>query len=201
MKTSLLLVAILFSTNSHADGLLDGIGNLAEPYRSGLMKIMGNLSSSSKGGIQEDLSQEDCLDLLEEEKEERSKRELHAVIHFANDFPERDLFAPYDILPGCKDGRDFKQSKIGLKSYNNMRPNSYSKSILAESRCGKYLDLKKVEVVELDEKGKKKQCRRMSLKLEDEKFFSYFCAGENDAFIDFLGIPAKVLEEVPYKEL
>ncbi len=200
MKTSLLLSAILFSLNASADGLLDGIGNLAEPYSSGLMKIIGNLSSSSKGDIQKPLTKDECAELLEEEEQDRSKRELHGVIYFANNFPERDLFAPYDLLPGCKDGNDFHQSKIGLKSYNRMRPSSYSKSILAESRCLKYLELEKVEVVKIQDAEGERNCRRMSLGLQDKKFYSYFCVGENEAYIDFQGIPAEVIKEIPYQK-
>ncbi|MCO4754037.1 MAG: hypothetical protein KC478_06125 [Bacteriovoracaceae bacterium] len=200
MKAYSLLLILFISLPSHADGLLDGISNLADPYRSGLMNIINNLSSSSKGnGIQKSLSKSDCRELLLKEKDEKSQKTLHNVIYFLSEFEEQSLYEPYDLTPACKTGGRFKDYKIGLRSYNNMKVNSYSDSILTESRCMKYLSLDKVEVVKIKIENEQKDCRRMSLGLEDEKFFSFFCVGDNYAYVDYMGLPVEVVEEVPFK--
>lgn len=202
---SLILAGTLLITSFpvHSQGLLESIANLAEPYKSGLRRVIANFSGSSRfGGIQKRLSREDCLEILHDDREKRDERKLHNVIYFLGEgYSEDNLFLPYENAPNCKSNDRFADFKLGLTSSDRMRPNSYDPSaVIAEDRCVDYLELQKVEVVEFALNGKKRKCRRMLLSLEKEKFYSYFCVGDNRAYVDYHGLPVKVLEEVPLKD-
>ena len=205
MKRYLLAATLTLSCiNAHADGLLDGISNLAEPYKSGLLRIFGNLGSSSSGfKMQEPLTRKECLAMLREHRDEKEDNTIHSVIYYLGEgYSEKRLYDPYDITPASCEGKSrFDAYQLGLPLEERLRPNSYDgKSILAESRCVKYLTLEKVEVVSLTQNKQEKTCRKVHLSLDNEKFAGFYCVGDNNLYVDYHSYPVKVIKEIPINQ-
>lgn len=199
-----LTFAVFLTGTSRADGLLSGLSNLSEPYRGQLLKVFRNLAggSSKLSGIQKSLSEDDCFKKLKQDRRHKEQDKIHSVIYFlGSGYTDRNLYSPYEVVPGCIEGRSSKQYQIGLTLNEYMRPNSFDRdSIIAERRCLKYLKVKKVQVVELDFEGEQKVCRKVGLNLKDEQFSSLFCVGDNNAYVDYHQYPVTVLEEIPFRE-
>lgn len=204
LKILFLASALSLSSTASADGLLSGLSNLAEPYRGQLLKVFHNLSggSSKLAGVQKSLSEDDCLKKLKRDRRDKEQDKIHSVIYFlGGGYSDRNLYSPYEVVPGCIEGRDSRQYHIGLTLNEHMRPNSFdSDSIIAERRCLKYLNVEKVQVVELDSEGEQKVCRKVDLSLKDEQFSSLFCVGDNNAYVDYHQYPVTVLEEIPFRD-
>lgn len=198
------LVALLsIPSKANAGGLLDQLSNLSEPYRTQLSKVFHNLAggTSKLAGIQKSLSEKECLEKLELDRRNRDRDKIHSVIYFLGEgYSKRNLYSPYEVVPGC-DGHNSRKFHIGLTFDERMRPNSFdSNSIIAERRCLKYLNVEKVQVVELNLDDEQKLCRKIDLGLRDEQFSSLFCVGDNNAYVDYHQYPVTILEEIPFQD-
>lgn len=203
MKKLLALSGILFFiSTASAQSLLEGIGNMADPFKSGFLKIFSNLSSSSSAdGIEEALSEQQCYEKLLKDSKERDSKAIHSVMYFLTEYSSSQLYDPYTITPQCKSNSNDEEFKLGLNGWDLMKINSMdTDSVISESRCIDYLKLNKVEVVKIQDAEEEKTCRRMSLSLRDKSFHSYFCVGDQRAYVDYHDYPAEVLKEIEFKK-
>jgi len=190
MKISLLAL-IFMSQHSFASGL----SHLASPYREGFERLLSNFQTSAKiSGIEKPYSKEDCFKLLAQEKKAHQKEQVQDVIYFLEEYPKDHLYADAEKRQNCEG------YEIGFSAFDLLKPNSYDESVLTRRSCSQYIELKKVEVVEVKIKSQTKTCRKISLQMGKETFSNFVCLGDHHSYMDFNKIPVKVLQEVKIKD-
>ena len=141
-------------------------------------KKIENISEAKSSGVKKDMTQQDCIDLLEKERSYMQKD----IYRFATGNTITSLDLDGEPTSGAVGDEFGRWAKMGLSAETQFRVSNVNMkwAVHADPRCGPYFKIKKIDYVDFHEK----RCRRAKLSIAAKGYSVLFCKGDNKVYVD-----------------